>query len=185
MKQPESPILHIATHAFVDAQDPARSYILLAPHQPEQRFDYLYLKEVFDLPLRGVELATLSSCESDLGKLVPGEGVQSFATAFMAAGAQSVVASLWKAGDQSTAELMLRFYQQLKKGRPKADALREAKLDFLRSPAASHPAHWAAFVLNGDGRSRVPYILTWTRLLLPFLILALVIVAIRTMAGKA
>jgi CHAT domain-containing protein len=184
-KHPATPFLHIASHAFMDPQDPNRSYILLSPGLEGQRYDYLYLKEVYDLPLRNVDLATLSSCETDLGKFVPGEGVQSFTTAFLASGAKSVVASLWKVGDKSTAELMLRFYKGLKRGDPKAEALREAKLDFVHSKSASHPANWAAFVMNGDGSSRAPYILTWTRLVLPFLILALLIVTIRRIAGKA
>ena len=42
-----------------------------------------------------------------------------------------------------------------------AEALRSAKLEFLRSATASHPAHWAAFVVNGDGAMRLPYIIGW------------------------
>ena len=159
-----APLLHFATHAFADMQDTDRSYILLAPATPAQRSDYLFLKEVYALPLAGVDLVTASACETGGGKLVRGEGVESFSRAFLAAGARSVVTSLWSVGDKSTAEVMLRFYSGLAAGKSKAEALRAAKLDFLRSPSASHPAYWAAFVLNGESRSSIAYVVTWTKL---------------------
>ena len=66
--------------------------------------------------------------------------------------------------DNATAALMLRFYDRLSSGDSKADALRAAKLEFLKSNSASHPFYWAAFVLNGDGDSRLPYIISWTQI---------------------
>jgi CHAT domain-containing protein len=111
-----APVLHFATHAFADPQDSNRSYILLAPASRSERFDYLFLKEVYGARLSGVELATVSACQTDVGKLVRGEGVESFSRAFLAAGARSVVTSLWNVGDRSTAEMMLRFYSQLASG---------------------------------------------------------------------
>ncbi|MDQ6759306.1 MAG: CHAT domain-containing tetratricopeptide repeat protein [Acidobacteriota bacterium] len=143
-----APLLHFATHAFADVQDPDRSYILLAPAPPSQKSDYLFLREVYAMPLDKVDLVTASACETDAGKLVRAEGVQSFSRAFLAAGAKSVVTSLWSVGDKSTAELMLRFYAGLSAGLPKAEALRAAKLEFLRSPSAAHPAYWALSCLK-------------------------------------
>jgi Uncharacterized protein conserved in bacteria len=129
-----APVLHFATHAFADRNDPARSFILLASS------DHLYLPEVNDLVLKEVDLVTLSACETDAGKLVRGEGVQSFSRAFLAAGARSVVTSLWPVGDRATADLMLGFYSRLAEGQFKSDALRLAKLDVLRHPESAHPA---------------------------------------------
>jgi CHAT domain-containing protein len=54
--------------------------------------------------------------------------------------------------DESTAELMTRFYSHLEKGRSKDAALRLAQIELLRQPSSSHPYRWAAFQLIGDWR---------------------------------
>jgi CHAT domain-containing protein/Tfp pilus assembly protein PilF len=167
----KSSILHFATHAFADMNDPARSYILLAPGSVSQQFDHLYLREVESLPLEGVDLVTASACETDIGKLVRGEGVQSFSRAFLAAGARSAVTSLWAVGDRATADFMAGFYSNLADGQSKANALRGVKLNLLRQPDASHPAHWAAFVLNGESDTPIPYVISWIWIVLGTLLL--------------
>jgi CHAT domain-containing protein len=63
-----------------------------------------------------------------------------------------VLASLWSVADESTADLMTRFYRYLKAGQSKDAALRRAQLDLLRRTDVSHPFHWAAFTLSGDWR---------------------------------
>lgn len=166
-----SPILHFATHAFADVENPDLSYILLAPDSPSQRYDYLFLKEVSDLPLTNFSLVTLSACETGTGKDVPGEGVQSFARSFLAAGVPSVVTSLWAVPDRSTSELMLRFYSRLSRSESIAQALQGAKLDFIHSQSAGHPSNWAAFVVNGDGGAKTPYVVGVEWLLLPLALL--------------
>jgi len=64
-----------------------------------------------------------------------------------------VVASLWEVDDESTAELMKRFYRaMLKEGRRPADALRAAQLELSRNPRWSAPFYWSGFVLQGEWR---------------------------------
>jgi CHAT domain-containing protein len=71
----------------------------------------------------------------------------------MYAGARRVVASLWQVDDESTAELMARFYRAiLTEGRPPAAALRAAQLDLSRERRWSAPFYWAGFVLQGEWR---------------------------------
>jgi CHAT domain-containing protein len=71
----------------------------------------------------------------------------------MYAGARAVVASLWQVDDESTSELMKRFYRaMLKDGRRPADALRTAQLEISRTPRWSAPFYWAGFVLQGEFR---------------------------------
>ena len=180
-----APILHFATHAFADLDNPDLSYILLAPASSTQRYDYLFLKEVGDLPLSSVGLVTLSACETGIGKDLPGEGVQSFTRSFLAAGVPSVVTSLWAVPDQTTAQLMVRFYSRLAQGATISEALRGAKLEMLHSPNAGHPSNWAAFVVNGDGAARVPYVIGRKWLLLPIAALLAIVFGFRKRAGRA
>ena len=106
------------------------------------------------------ELVVLSACETGLGRLRDGEGIVGLTRAFLYAGASSTVVSLWKVEDQSTSLLMERFYQNLKRGLDKSEALRQAKLDIIRSNVdlkatgrreeLAAPFYWAPFILVGD-----------------------------------
>jgi CHAT domain-containing protein len=129
--------------------------------------------EVEALDLGGVELATLSACETGLGETAGSEGLLGLQRAFQTAGARSVVAGLWKVPDRATKALMQRFYENLwQKRMSKIDALREAQLWMLREgpnqpdilrgldvapeiavvEKSLPPYYWAAFVLSGDWR---------------------------------
>jgi len=103
-------------------------------------------------------LVTLAACESERGRFVRGEGVESFSRAFLAAGAASAVSSLWRVSDRATARLMASFYSGLAAGETKAAALRRAKLEFS---STAHPFYWAAFVLIGDGSSPLSPVIRW------------------------
>ena len=79
----------------------------------------------------------------------------SLARAFQIAGARTVAATLWPVADASTAELMIRFYENLRQGMPKDEALRDAQLDFIRGDVEekyASPYYGAAFQLIGDWR---------------------------------
>ncbi len=95
-------------------------------------------------------MVALPERESGLGKEMGGEGLIGLTRAFQYAGARSILASLWMVEDQSTAELMKRFYTYLKSGKTKDEALRLAQIDLIHSPNFSQPRDWAAFQLNGD-----------------------------------
>jgi CHAT domain-containing protein len=107
------------------------------------------------------DLVVLSACETGLGREVMGEGYLGLANAFLRAGARSLVVSLWRVEDQSTALLMERFHANRRgagaapDALPAAEALREAKRwlrtwtdDAGRTPYA-HPYYWSAFILIG------------------------------------
>jgi CHAT domain-containing protein/tetratricopeptide (TPR) repeat protein len=92
-------------------------------------------EEVRSLDLRGTELVVLSACETGLGRVRYGQGVLGLQRAFHAAGARSVVASLWKVDDAATSVLMEQFYTNLwVKKVPKLEALRQAQITVLRNP---------------------------------------------------
>ena len=111
----------------------------------------LQMSEVMRLKLNA-DLVTLSACRTGLGQLLSGEGIIGLTRAFLYAGSESVVVSLWNVNDIATASLMKVFYKKLQQGLRKDDALRQAKLELLRGPqqAWRHPYYWAPFVLVGE-----------------------------------
>ncbi|MBY0232287.1 MAG: CHAT domain-containing protein, partial [Gemmataceae bacterium] len=143
---------------------------------PGEEDGILTALEVSELDLTKLELAVLSACETGLGKVAGGEGILGMQRAFAAAGARSVVASLWKVDDEATRQLMGDFYGQLwtkKDAVGKAEALRRAQLAMLFGKTLDGkprgagtkpeklpkddgkrlpPFYWAAFVLSGDWR---------------------------------
>lgn len=178
-----APLLHISSHAAVDLVDPNRSRILFTPEAGSPGSEYLFWREVQDLPLPGVELATLSACETEGGKMVRGEGIQSFSRAFLAAGAAATVTTLWRVADRPTSGLMPLFYRRLAQGESKAEALRSAKLALARSGSEwSAPRYWAAFVLNGDGQTPVSPVLSWVWLIVPLVAALAALAAVRYLA---
>src|SRR5207302_9492406 len=159
-------LLHLATQPVADMAAAARSRILCAPDREQDGADYPFLKEVYDLDLRGVDLAPLSACENERGKLGRGEGTYAFSRALLSAGARAAVTTLWRVADEPARDFMAQLYFDLNRGKPKAEALRLAKLRFLRSGTAlQHPRYWAAVILTGDGLSPSPRVLSWSALL--------------------
>ena len=144
--------LHFATHCAVDHRRPLQSALLLSCdalpdplaqlHAGKPPFDgRLTAEEVLRSWQLDAELATLSACQSGLGKHEIGEGFVGFAQALLLAGSRSVCLSLWEADDMATALLMTRFYQNLLGERAglkgplgKAAALAEAKAWLRRLP---------------------------------------------------
>ena len=160
------PLLHLSTHATADETNPERSRIVFSPEGAQEPLDFLFLKQIYDLDLGGVDLATLSACDTERGKNVRGEGLQAFSRALLSAGSRSAITALWRVADQPTTELMKQLYFELNRGEPKAEALRRAKLKFLRTGGAlAHPRYWAAFVLNGDGLNPIPRVFSWSSVL--------------------
>lgn len=102
--------------------------------------------EIAELTTRA-ELVVMSACDTGRGA-INDEGVIGLSRAWMAAGAPSVIVSLWAISDDSTRDLMVDFYRRLAAGGGKAEALREAML--ATRAKYPHPAHWAAFVLLGE-----------------------------------
>ena len=141
--------LHIASHGFINEEEPALSGIVFNPGDTNSTEDgVLYAGELYNLKLNAA-LVVLSSCESGLGKIVLGEGIMGLTRGFMYAGARRIMVSLWQVDDQSTASLMIAFYNYLLEGMDYAAALRKAKLYLLEKESFAWPLDWSPFILIG------------------------------------
>jgi CHAT domain-containing protein/Tfp pilus assembly protein PilF len=109
-------------------------------------------REIAGIDLHGTELVVLSACDTGVGHIADGQEFSGLRRAFGIAGARSQLTSLWSVFDDSTAALMLAFYQAIQAGSPRVKALRDAQLAVKSSPEHpewAHPECWAAFGLSG------------------------------------
>jgi CHAT domain-containing protein len=106
--------------------------------------------EASGLNLWGTKLVVLSACDTGVGEVRNGEGVYGLRRAFMLAGAESLVMSLWPVSDYTTRQLMTHYYQNLKQGVGRGASLRQVQLDMLKRNPRLHPFYWANFIQSGE-----------------------------------
>ncbi|HXT31615.1 MAG TPA: CHAT domain-containing tetratricopeptide repeat protein [Vicinamibacterales bacterium] len=154
-------LLHIASHGFFQPDAPGdaagnpllRSGVALAGANlsaGESTAGVLTALEASGLNLWGTKLVTLSACDTGLGELRNGEGVYGLRRAFVVAGSETQVMSLWPVSDTVSRETMVAYYTALRAGLGRGDALRQAKLALLKRPARQHPYYWASFTQSGE-----------------------------------
>ena len=149
------PVIHLATHAVANDSNLLGSYIAFygLKEQPDT-LHRLYEQEIYTLDLKSAHLVILSACETGNGLMVNGEGIMSLSRAFSYAGCKSVVTSLWKADELSTAFITKRLHHYLQKGLAVDVALQEAKINYLESNEVDdrykNPAYWAHLILIGN-----------------------------------
>lgn len=173
-------VLHLGTHAEMNASSPMYSRLVLSKDGAGVDPDadgYLHAYEIYELDLRA-QLAVLTACETGAGA-ADAEGVRSIGYGFAYAGCPSLVMSLWSIDEKSSSAIIARFYELLADGLPKHVALRQAKLDHLAKAddELTHPYYWAGLVLVGDvepvslgGFSRLWWLLAAVALVLSFLL---------------
>jgi len=138
-------VLHLAMHAKIDHENPLYNRLVFEDGD-------LTASEIYNSKSKA-NMAVLSACNTGFGKIEKGEGVMSMARAFHFSGIPSIVMSLWKVPDKETKIIMLDFYRFLKKGKSKSEALRLAKIEFLKNnknTVLNHPYYWSGFVINGN-----------------------------------
>ncbi len=153
-------IIHLATHASANDEFPDYSYLAFSQNEKE---NILYTKDLYASTINA-EMVTLSACQTGIGTLRNGQGMLSLSKGFYYAGAKSLVNTLWKINDKSSVKLMEFFYESLCEGNSKQEALRAAKLKYLKNtddPLLQHPYYWSAFVVSGDTAPITRK--TWTR----------------------
>ena len=142
-------VLHLSLHGYADMEFPDRSALVFAPSPGSNDSGFLQAREIRRLHLNA-RLVTLSACNTAAGPIY-GSGAATIVNAFIEAGAQSVISTLWDVDDRSGSKLMTSFYRHLAEGSGKAEALREAELEFVN--AGEPPYYWANFQIVGDGVS--------------------------------
>lgn len=144
-------IIHLAMHGILNQKNPIASSLAFTENGSTVEDNFLHASEISNLSLNA-QLVVLSACETGYGKFERGEGIMSLARSFMHAGVPSLVVSLWQVNDYSTSKIMENFYIELLNGKHKSEALRAAKLYYLKNTngISSHPALWAAFIQLGN-----------------------------------
>src|SRR5262249_52023794 len=100
--------------------------------------------------LWGTKLVTLSACDTGVGEVKNGEGVQGLRRALVLAGSESQVMSLWPVLDTTTRDLMVPYYKALRQGKGRSDGLRKARLRKLRREDCRPPFYGAPFIQSGE-----------------------------------
>lgn len=155
-KAREHKIIHIGTHAESNNISPELSRLIFAKDadgDSDPDDNYLYTYEIYNQNLSS-NLAILTACETGKPTYQAGEGMISLAHAFNYAGSESILTSLWKIDEESSAKIIESFYEYLSQSESKDAALRKAKLDYLATAQGrtAAPQYWAGLVLMGDAQ---------------------------------
>ena len=153
----EHKIIHIGTHAESNNAYPELSRLIFAKELDLDNTDLdagsnsLYTYEIYNTNL-SANLAILTACETGKPEFQAGEGMISLAHAFTYAGSESILTSLWQIDEQTSAEIVGLFFENLKNGMPKDKALQKAKLSYLSNAKGrtAAPQYWAGLVLIGE-----------------------------------
>ncbi|AFZ01265.1 CHAT domain-containing protein [Calothrix sp. PCC 6303] len=144
-KMPQAKIIHLAANAFSNDCQKGNSPDAIALATSERDDGWLRTEEIQDMKLKA-DLVVLTGCDTALGRIT-GDGVIGLSRAFLAAGADSVIGSLWAVDDMATAFLITDFYGNLSRNTDKAGALRQAMLETMKK--YPNPRDWAGFTLVG------------------------------------
>jgi CHAT domain-containing protein len=144
-------IFHLAMHSLTDSSNSKYSCLMFDSHTQTADSSKLFNYEISLARIKS-PMVVLSACNSGTGTLYSGEGLMSLARSFILAGASSVIKTAWEINDETSSEIISRFYYYLSKGKFKDEAMHLAKLDYLKnaSPAFANPYYWAAYEVLGD-----------------------------------
>jgi CHAT domain-containing protein/tetratricopeptide (TPR) repeat protein len=180
-------ILHLALHGQSDPERSFNSRLVFKSQQDRVEDGSLYPYELYPLNLNA-RLAVLTACESGTGKSYRGEGIYSLARGFIYAGCPSVIMSLWRTDDQSTASIVEGFYRELSAGATIHNSLQTSKINFIRASNSrnAHPSNWAPLICLGETDTtivtrRMNY---WTLSVLVLTVIFLITTVILTLRNK-
>jgi len=149
-------ILHLAMHGDVDNRNQNNSALIFSEEPDGSEDGLLTVDEIYRMRLKS-DLVVLSACNTGYNDLtINGEGMMSMSRGFMFSGVPAMVMSLWSIPDETTAQIMVGFYENLNNGDSKPEALRSAKLNFLAANQEEfydHPFFWAGLSHTGNTRA--------------------------------
>lgn len=151
-KASQHPLIHLATHASLGT-DSSSNWIQFYPADSTDINNKIFVHEIYNLDLHQAELVILSACETGSGITISGEGLLSLSRAFMYAGSDGIISTLWKTEDRVTAYLMQRLHTYLEQKIPPEKALQLAKKDLLNNNEFGSqyktPNYWSNFIYVG------------------------------------
>ncbi|HEB61658.1 MAG TPA: CHAT domain-containing protein, partial [Bacteroidetes bacterium] len=149
----KSDILHLSLHSLLASKSSEQNAMIFQKTGANK--DYI-LKSLDLIGLRlNNSLSVLSSCYTSDGKVISGEGMKSLARNFSLSGSPAIVASQWQAYEGQTMMVLIKFYENLKKGYSKDIALQKAQIEYLEKSKGIYlaPSNWANLILIGDTSS--------------------------------
>jgi CHAT domain-containing protein len=142
---PSAELVHVAGHAVASAGYPWLSRLVLTPSHPDASSD-LFMYQIAEVGLRPGAVVVLSACDTASGTVNGTAGFVSLAGGFLAAGARTIIGTLWDVEDESAARLMAAFHRQFAARGDPVLALRAAQLEAMKRGGSSQ---WAAFQAIG------------------------------------
>jgi CHAT domain-containing protein len=138
-----------ATHGFLGTDfRGSPNPVLVLSLVPQGTDGYLSINDIMGLRMRA-EIVALTACNTGMGKHVSGEGIMGMGRAFQNSGARSVLMTLWSVSESQSIDLTRSFFESLRKGKNKLDALQTARA-IVRKSGFDHPFFWAGFILVGE-----------------------------------
>ena len=148
---PGARYIHVAAHGSHNAWAPWYQCLFLAPDPESGEDGRVYAHDILRTDLRGVELVTMSACESALGRFDINDNLHGLPAAFLSAGASAIIGCLWPVVPDVANDFFGSLYEQLATEQNRRDAFRTAQ----SMTRARHPAYrdWGAFCFIGDWRT--------------------------------
>ncbi|MCH2023997.1 MAG: tetratricopeptide repeat protein [Saprospiraceae bacterium] len=147
-------VIHLAMHGLLNKKEPVLSSLAFTETNDSAQNNFLCAYEITKMDLKA-DLVVLSACETGFGKFERGNGIASLARSFMYAGVPAMIVSLWQVNDRATSMIMQNLYNNLTIGMEKDEALRQAKLNYMKSTTniTAHPTFWSPFIMIGNTKS--------------------------------
>ena len=145
-------VLHLAMHTIINNENPLYSKLIFFKPKGDTLEDgMLNASELINIELHA-DMAVLSACNTGSGKMRKGEGIMSLSRDFFYAGVPGIIMTAWAVEDRAGVVLMEYFYKYIAQGKPRNEALRLAKLEYLDNcdKLTSHPHYWASYMNVGD-----------------------------------
>ncbi len=163
-------ILLVSAHGLIDEVNSINSAIVFSD-------SLVYVDDIYFSKIKP-HLAIINTCNSSNGKILTGDGVNGFVRALHANGTKNTISNLWEVDDKSSNELILAFYEHLKKGTNTNESIRNCKLQKIsgsKTSLGAAPFYWSGHLLIGNDEEIIINVSSqnwiWTALLVTIVFL--------------